>query len=297
MKQFEAERLHALQQGHDGVLPGAAPRRGARLELEVRQQVVGEHHELLPRTVGGVGLGRDAVEGQPGLELRDGLLVVAPPTGEAPHVADRQREVARDRRVFVVPIVRIKQVELIVLGGPVVDLLPIDGHGHGDVPGRLRARHGEAGHAGCHWHPGGTVPDVALQIQPAIERDFDGIAHAAALQPPQHILAEKRPIHAKPQPGPARAQPDQRRPQGPQERQARLPIVDVARPILDPQDVGRLGQVRHDRVVAGHLSAGAGCSPAPPVRPATPSTRRRRPHRPSRCAAPAWAAAGARRPR
>ena len=78
MKQFEAERLHALQQGHDGVLPGAAPRRGARLELEVRQQVVGEHHELLPRTVGGVGLGRDAVEGQPGLELRDGLLVVAP---------------------------------------------------------------------------------------------------------------------------------------------------------------------------------------------------------------------------
>ena len=107
MKQFEAERLHALQQGHDGVLPGAAPRRGARLELEVRQQVVGEHHELLPRTVGGVGLGRDAVEGQPGLELRDGLLVVAPPTGEVPHVADRQREVTRDRRVFVVPIVRV----------------------------------------------------------------------------------------------------------------------------------------------------------------------------------------------
>ena len=31
-----------------------------------RQQVVSEHHELLPRTVGGVGLGRDAVEGQPG---------------------------------------------------------------------------------------------------------------------------------------------------------------------------------------------------------------------------------------
>ncbi len=163
-------------------------RRGgaARLELEVRQQVVGEHHELLPRTVGGVGLGRDAVEGQPGLELRDGLLVVAPPTGEVPHVADRQREVTRDRRVFVVPIVRIKQVELIVLGGPVVDLLPIDGHGHGDVPGRLHARHGEAGHAGRHRHPGGTVPDVALQIQPAIERDFDGIAHAAARQPRRH---------------------------------------------------------------------------------------------------------------
>ena len=151
------------------------------------------------------------------------------------------------------PIVGIKQVELIVLRGPVVDLLPINGHGHGDLPRRLRTRHGEAGHAGRHRDPGGGVPDVALQIQPAIERDFDGIAHVAALQPPQHILPKKRPIHAKPQPGPAGAQPRQLGPQGAQERQACLPIVDVARPVLDPQDVCRLGQVRHDRVVAGHL--------------------------------------------
>ena len=78
---------------------------GARLELEIGQQVVGKDHELLPGAIGGVGLGRDAVKGQPGLELRDRLLVVAPPTGEVPHVADRQREVTRDRRVFVVPIV------------------------------------------------------------------------------------------------------------------------------------------------------------------------------------------------
>ena len=32
MKQFEAERLHALQQGHDGVLPGAAPRETERAD-------------------------------------------------------------------------------------------------------------------------------------------------------------------------------------------------------------------------------------------------------------------------
>ena len=37
MKQFEAERLHALQQGHDGVFPGAAPVGGAGLELEIGQ--------------------------------------------------------------------------------------------------------------------------------------------------------------------------------------------------------------------------------------------------------------------
>ena len=53
MKEFEAERLHALQPGHDGVLPGTTPLGGAGLELKVGQQVMGEHHELLPRAVGG----------------------------------------------------------------------------------------------------------------------------------------------------------------------------------------------------------------------------------------------------
>ena len=228
MKQFEAERLHALQQGHDGVLSGPAALRGARLELEVGEQVVGEHHQLLPRAIGGVGLGGDAVEGQASLELRNGLLVVAPPTGEVPQVADCQREIAGHRGVFVVPIVGIKQVELIVLGGPVVHLLAIDGHGHRNGPGHLGSRHGEARHARGDRHPGGGIPNVALQIQPAIERDFDGIAHVAALQLPQHILAEKRPIHAKPHPGSARAPAGQLRPQGPQERQARLAVVHVA---------------------------------------------------------------------
>ncbi len=37
------------------------PLGGTRLELEIGQQVVSEHHELLPRTIGGVGLGRDAL--------------------------------------------------------------------------------------------------------------------------------------------------------------------------------------------------------------------------------------------
>ena len=223
------------------------------LELEVDQQVVREGHELLPGAVGRVGLGRDAVERQPTLELRDGLFMVPAPAREEPEIPYRQVQGARHRRVFVVPVVRIKQVQLIVLGGPVVDFLPIDGHGHGDLPRRDRARDGETGHVGRDRDPGRFGADVLLQIQPAIERDFDGIADPARLQPPQHILAEKRPIHAEPQPAPARAQRRELRPQVTQKRQPRLPVVDVARPVLHPQDVRGLGHVRHDRVVAGHL--------------------------------------------
>ena len=75
----------------------------------------------------------------------------------------------------------------------------------------------------------------------------------ARLPPAQHILVEKRPIHAKAPPGTPGAEGRELRPQLPQKRQPRLPIVDVPRPILDSQDVRGLGQVRHDRVVAGHL--------------------------------------------
>ena len=87
MKQFEAEGLDRLEQGDDRVLARAAPLDRARLKLEVGQQVVREGHKLLPSAVRAVGLGRDAVKRQALLQLRDGLLVVAPPAREVPQVA------------------------------------------------------------------------------------------------------------------------------------------------------------------------------------------------------------------
>ena len=43
-------------------------------------------------------------------------------------------------------------------------------------------------------------------------------------------------------------------PQGAQKRQPGFAVVDIPGPILHAQDVGGLGQVRQDRVVAGHLA-------------------------------------------
>ena len=111
----------------------------------------------------------------------------------------------------------------------------------------------EAGDVRRHRAPGRLRADVLLQIEPAIKRHLDGIAGLPRAEPLQHILAEKRAIHAKADRAATRQQGSQLRPQIPQERQARLPVVDVARPILHPQHVGGLRQVRHDRVVARHL--------------------------------------------
>lgn len=52
MEQFEPERLDRLQQGHDGMLPRPTPLGRARVELDIGEHVVGEHHELLPGAIG-----------------------------------------------------------------------------------------------------------------------------------------------------------------------------------------------------------------------------------------------------
>src|SRR5690606_32346838 len=74
-------------------------------------------------------------------------------------------------------------------------------------------------------------------------------------EPTQHILPEKRAIHAKTNLTPGHREGRQLLPQLSQETQRGLAIVHVARAIADPQHVRRLGQVRHDRVVAWNLSA------------------------------------------
>ena len=90
---------------------------GERVELEVPSEVVGEDAQLLPGAVGGVGKGWHGVEGESALQLRDGLLVCPTAGHEVPEVRERVLEIARDGRVLVGPIVRVKQIQLEVLRG------------------------------------------------------------------------------------------------------------------------------------------------------------------------------------
>jgi len=73
----KAQGLNGLQERQGGVLARAASPFRAGFDLEVGKQVVRQDHQLLPRAVGRIGHGRDGVEGQPGLQLPDGLLVVS----------------------------------------------------------------------------------------------------------------------------------------------------------------------------------------------------------------------------
>ena len=76
-----------------------------RRRLEAADQIVREDAQLLPSAVGRVVLGRDHVEGELALQLREGLLLRAPPTGERPQGREPQRQVGGHGGVVVVPVV------------------------------------------------------------------------------------------------------------------------------------------------------------------------------------------------
>jgi hypothetical protein len=64
IEEHKAERLSRLEHRKHGAPTGWRATGGARLDLEVRQQVVHQHDEMLPGAIGGVGHGRDRVERQ-----------------------------------------------------------------------------------------------------------------------------------------------------------------------------------------------------------------------------------------
>src|SRR5262245_62908794 len=71
----EAQGTHAAHHIRVSALARAAAGRRDGVELEAAGHVVGEHAELLPRTVGGVVAGRDDIERELALQLPDGLFL------------------------------------------------------------------------------------------------------------------------------------------------------------------------------------------------------------------------------
>ena len=129
----------------------------------------------------------------------------------------------------------------------------------------------EAGHVRGQRRPLPPLGGELLQGQPAPVADLDGVGAAAGGEQAQHVALEKGRVHAELQ----GQRPAQTAPQAvdqlAQERGRLLGVVHVARAILEPQDVARLGDMGHERVVAeilpvmgieaaegpGHRGAGA----------------------------------------
>src|SRR5690606_29026859 len=95
---------------------------------------------------------------------------------EVPEIRERVIEIARDRRVLIVAIVRVEQIQLIVLRGPMGDLATVNRDWQRSSPGCRHGGHDEARYLVRDSRPAGSVLDELLQIEPAVEGNLDGVA-------------------------------------------------------------------------------------------------------------------------
>src|SRR5262249_22250908 len=124
----EAEGPDALQQVGVRPFAGATLRLRAGVELKVPEQVMGEHAQLLPGTVGAVVIRRYDIERELALQLGERLLLRAAPTHEGKERRQAERQVGRGGVVLEVAVVRGEQIELEILAGLVLDVLAVDHH-------------------------------------------------------------------------------------------------------------------------------------------------------------------------
>jgi len=250
----EAHGAHAPDQVRIGAFAGAGFRGGQGVELEAADEVVSEDTELLPGTVGAVVARGDDVEGELPLEFGDGLFLGAAATDEGVQGRQGEREVRGDGAVLEVAIIGGEQIELEVPGTRVLDVLAVDHDPELQVPLRNVQVVEEPRDVRRDREPALPRGGQLLEGQPAPVADLDGVGTAPGGQEAQDVALEESRVHAELEreattEGRAQAGDDL-----PQEGPGLLRIVHIAGPILDPQDVARLGEMGQERVVAGILA-------------------------------------------
>ena len=161
--------------------PLAGRPHGARpwcASLKAAHEVEGEHAEDLPGAVGGVAHRRHAVEGEAALELAVDLLVDAAPAHEGPECRPAERLVRRDRRVFVVPVAGVEEIELEVLRRLVLHPPAVDDDAEAPPPRRHARPVLGAAHRRLDARPAARRLHPRLESQPRIEGHLDRVLGA-----------------------------------------------------------------------------------------------------------------------
>src|SRR5579871_153053 len=196
---LETERpqgMHRLKAEERPSLAGARPAAGGGRELEAAAQVERQHTEALPRTVRRVAHERDTRESEVALDLAVDLLVHAAPAHAGPQGAAVDRLVRDDGAVFIMPVVRIEEIELEVLRRFVLDVPAVEHDSAPPLPARdvdrvLCAADG-VGDAG----PDVRLEHARLEPEPPMKGDFDRVLGAGALEDLEDRTLEKRSIPA-----------------------------------------------------------------------------------------------------
>ena len=225
-----------------------------RFDLEIHQEVVCQDDQLLPGAVGTILVRRDRVEGQAAFELAYGLLVRPTAAHETPECSCSEGKVGCDRRVFPGPVVRIEQIQLVVLPGRMMHSLSEDTNADLSSP-RIDGDGGEeAGDVILDTLPALAAPDLPLKVQATPERDLQGVACFSRLHQLQDFALEVGSVHPEAEFVSRIEDLLDLSEELTQERQRCLAVVDVAGAVFHPKHVTAFGQTGADRVVTGHLA-------------------------------------------
>src|SRR3989442_493777 len=146
------------------------------------------------------------------------------------------------------------RVELEVLRRLVPDVAPVEDHPTAPLPAGHVDRVLGAGDVVRHPGPDPRLEHPRLEPQPGMKRHLDRVLGRRALHEVEDLAAEKGPVHAEFE---AIGAPERRaelREEVTKEAPRALAVVDVAGPVLDPQDLPALRLVGRDRIVARHLA-------------------------------------------
>ena len=210
--------------------------------------------EPLPGAVGSVVMGGNRVESEAALEFSVGFLLGPSSGHEEPEVLRVQTQVGGHNRVLVGTVVGREEIELIVLPGLVVDLLPVTSDREGQAPlGDLQDTF-KARDAVDHRGPTHSHLDDLTQAKRLPHRHLHGKEAVAADQEGEDFRQEEGRIEAQLQRQGQAELASEIVNEFSEEDEGSFAIVDVAGAVLDPQDLRGLGEVGQDGIVTGHLA-------------------------------------------
>jgi len=178
----------------------------------------------------------------------------SPATHEAMKPVRIPGQIRGDGRVFVIAIVGVKEIQLVVLAGLVMNSLSVDDYSKLHVPWSQEEVLFKAVDLAIHPLPPAAVPDEGLKTQPLPEGHLDRIAGTSDSKQGKDFLAKEGAIHAEVEPIIlAHGCPNLAK-QVSQESDGSFAVVNVARTVFHSEDVTCLGQISGDGIVAGYLT-------------------------------------------
>ena len=141
-------------------------------------------------------MSRNDIQGPFSFEFSKGFFLGSPSRHKIPQRCSTQCQIGAHGGILKITVVRVKQIELVVLFRFVMHGLSVDHHAEGFFPGGNGEREIEASHAFSERLPALAFSNHRQQAQPFKERHFDGVARSFSLQQLDNLALEKRPVHA-----------------------------------------------------------------------------------------------------